>query len=75
MVTRRKVRVGLNGVEDRPDLTELMKNCDSVRTLELLHKSVGAISPDSRARILQEIYEGRGRTGDLIDGAEDGRKA
>ncbi len=59
MVTRRKVRLGLNGVEDRPDLVAIMKDYDPERALALLRKSVGAISPDSRQRILEEIYEER----------------
>ncbi len=59
MVIRRKVRIGLNGIEDRPDLAALLKDYDPERALASLRKGVGAIAPESRQRILEEIYEER----------------
>lgn len=59
MTTRRNVRVGLDGIEDLPDLADILKGYEPERALASLRKSVGAISPDSRASILEQIYDER----------------
>jgi hypothetical protein len=62
MLAHGRRRIGLNGVEDRPDLNAAMKHYDPARALVLLKRSAGAILPTTRQTLMEEIYEERVQT-------------